>query len=141
MRIPKKSTAFANKFNYEHEQLKSSIFYYVLAKLNGSITESSMKSSKDDCCCAVNLCKTEKNLSAAADDSWTNNTFIKALAHLGSSIACLFHQAIRSISVETSSMAARYIGISIFSPSIVSCELRNGNALRQSISVALGFNS
>ena len=33
MRIPKKQTAFANTFNYEHEQLKSSILDYVLAKL------------------------------------------------------------------------------------------------------------
>ena len=30
--------------------------------------------------------------------------------------------------------------IFIFSPSIVFCELKNGNALRQSISVALGFD-
>ena len=39
MRIAKNINSFANKFNYEHEQLKVAFFYYVLAKLNCSIKE------------------------------------------------------------------------------------------------------
>ena len=69
-----------------------------------------------------------QTLSAAADNGWTNNTFLKALAHLGSSIACLFHQEIRSISVETSSLAAMYMGISIFNPSIVMIDSGSGSS-------------
>ena len=58
--------------------------------------------------------KIENTLSDAAEDGWTSNTSLHALAQLGRSVSCELHHSIMSVSLDTSSAAAKYLGSSEF---------------------------
>jgi len=80
-------------------------------------------------------CRMEKTLTAAVEEAvLTINLKVGKFEEL--------HSMALPHTTETSSLTAVYTSISqTYSSLIVNCELRNRNALKQSISVALGFSS
>ncbi len=80
------------------------------------------------------LIKLKKPISAAAEEGWTSNISLKALAQLGRSTSCDFHHAIGSVWMNTSSAAAKYVGRQ-------SIMCKKWNARSESISVAVGLRS
>ena len=82
-----------------------------------------------------------KKHTAAADDGCTSRADLQALDQHGSSLAWLLHHSVLETSDETPSAFDIYKGSSLFKLSIMESELRNGKALRLSMSQQVGLSS
>ena len=84
--------------------------------------------------------KIENILSAAADVGCTKTIFFSADDQNGKLLSLSFHHVITGVSEWASAAFTKYDGNSDFSFAITS-EERNGNAVKQSMVSASGFNS